>query len=168
LAHKPTTEGFSATQSLTAQSKSYKDKWRTIWQAFNVLQYAPSFSVATQSGLQTGVFSELLSGSNDVFASPTAEFSLDAAWQKACEFSCLSIEQLEAVYAMTQQVPQVGIDLLGADGATIGTAELAWQHLTVAVFMEETDQLPELQDWQFISLQSDNWLEQLKKALGEE
>ena len=69
---------------------------------------------------------------------------------------------------MTQQVPQVGIDLLGGDGATIGTAELAWQHLTVAVFMEETDQLPELQDWQLISLQSDSWLEQLKTALGEE
>ena len=169
LAQKPTTEGFSAAQSLTAQSKSYKDKWRAIWQAFNVLQYAPSFSVATQSGLQAGLFSELLAERAEASTEDMSTTAvLDSAWLDVRELSCLSTEQVQALQSMTSSAPEVGVDLLDSDGVTIGTAELAWQHLEVAVFMEEIDQLPELQGWQCISLQSDNWLEQLKTALGEE
>jgi DEAD/DEAH box helicase domain-containing protein len=168
LAQKPTTEGFSAAQSLTAKSKSYKDKWRAIWQAFNVLQYAPSFSVATQSGLQAGLFSELLVERAESSTEDMPAAVMDSAWLDVRELSCLSAEQVQAVQAITTSAPEVGVDLLNSDGVTIGTAELAWQHLTVAVFMEEIDQLPELQGWQCISLQSDSWLEQLRKALGEE
>lgn len=169
LAQKPTTEGFSAAQSLTAQSKSFKDKWRAIWQAFNVLQYAPSFSVATQSGLQAGLFTELLAERADASAEDMSTTAvMDSAWLDVRELSCLSTEQVQALQSMTSSAPEVGVDLLNSDGATIGTAELAWQHLTVAVFTEEIDQFSELQGWQCISLQSDNWLEQLKTALGEE
>ncbi len=84
------------------------------------------------------------------------------------ELSCLTAEQLQALQGITRSAPEVGIDLQDADGVTIGTAELAWQHLTVAVFLESAEQLPELDGWQCISLESDNWLEQLQLALGEE
>ncbi len=80
----------------------------------------------------------------------------------------LSAEQLQALQGITRSAPEVGADLQNADGATIATAELAWQHLNVAVFLEDAAQLPELDGWQCISLESDNWLEQLQLALGEQ
>lgn len=169
MAHIPAIEGFAAEQALGKQAKAYKDKWRAIWQAFNVLQYAPSFSLATHTGLQSGLFSQLLAESSEFNADTTADATMDSAWQDVRELSCLTSEQLEALKAMTSSAPEVGIDLQDTDGVTIGTAELAWQHLTVAVFLEAVDQLPAaLSGWQFISLESDNWLEQLQLALGEE
>ena len=169
MAHIPAIEGFTAEQALGKQAKAYKDKWRAIWQAFNVLQYAPSFSLATHTGLQSGLFSQLLAESSEFNADTTADATMDSAWQDVRELSCLTSEQLEALQAMASSAPEVGIDLQDTDGVTIGTAELAWQHLTVAVFLEAVDQLPvALSGWQFISLESVNWLEQLQLALGEE
>ena len=168
IASKPTSQGFASEQSLTGQAKDYKDQWRAIWQAFNVLQYVPHFSVATQSGLQSGLFSELLAQRAAFTADIVTGGAMDHAWQEVCELSCLTAEQLQALQGITRSAPEVGIDLQDADGVTIGTAELAWQHLTVAVFLESAEQLPELDGWQCISLESDNWLEQLQLALGEE
>lgn len=168
LAQKPVSEKFASAQGSSTQTKDFKDKWRAIWQAFNVLQYASNFSVATHSGLQSGLFSELLAEHADCNTGDASAGVMDSGWQDLFELSCLTAEQAQAVQAITQSAPEVGIDLLDTDGATIGTAELAWQHLTVAVFAEDIDQLPELEGWQFISLQADNWLEQLKTALGEE
>lgn len=168
IASKPTSQGFASEQSLGPQAKDYKDKWRAIWQAFNVLQYVPHFSVATQTGLQTGLFSELLAQTAELTADIATDGAMDHAWQEVRELSCLTAEQLQALQGITRSAPEVGIDLQDADGVTIGTAELAWQHLTVAVFLESAEQLPELDGWQCISLESDNWLEQLQLALGEE
>lgn len=150
------------------QTSDFKDKWRAIWQAFNVLQYAPRFSAATQSGLRAGLFKELLAESAEVDQDAASAMVMDSEWLDVHEFSCLTTEQIEALQAITQSAPEVGVDLLSAEGSTIGTAELAWQHLTVAVFVEPVKQMPELSGWQFISLESEEWLDQLKLALGEE
>ena len=166
LACKPTSEVFASGQALSTDAKNYKDKWRAIWQAFNVLQYAPSLSVATQSGLQAGLFVDLLAA--DAHVDTAHAQSSDTGWQDVAELSCLSPEQLQALQDITQSAPQVGMDLTDSDGATIGTAELVWQHLTVAVFVEESELLPELTGWQCISMQSPQWLELLKTALEEE
>lgn len=150
------------------QAGHFKDKWRAIWQAFNVLQYAPSFSAVTQTGLQSGLFSPLLTESAAVHAEQAPSISVDNAWQDVRELTDLTVEHIQALQAMTQSAPEVGVDLQDADGVTIGTAELAWQHLTVAVFVEPAEHMPELSGWQFISLASEDWLEQLKQALGKE
>lgn len=150
------------------QVDSFKDKWRAMWQAYNVLQYAPSFSAATQTGLRTGLFKELLAESAEFDQGAAASAVLDNEWLDVRELSCLTSEQVEALQAVIQSAPEVGVDLVNSAGATIGTAELAWQHLTVAVFLEPVEQIPELSGWQFISLKSEEWLDQLKLALGEE
>lgn len=168
IAPKSAANSFAAGQDSSKQANDYKDKWRAIWQAFNVLQYTPSFSVATQTGLQSGLFSELLAHTADLTTDIATNRAMDHAWQEVRELSCLTVEQLQALQGITRSAPEVGIDLQDADGVTIGTAELAWQHLTVAVFLESAEQLPELDGWQCISLESDNWLEQLQLALGEE
>ena len=168
IACKPSTQGFASEQGLAGLAKDYKDKWRTIWQAFNVLQYLPHFSVATQTGLQTQLFSELLAQRAPFTADSVTAEAMDYAWQYVFEISNLSAEQLQALQGITRSAPEVGADLQNADGVTIATAELAWQHLNVAVFLEDAAQLPELDGWQCISLESDNWLEQLQLALGEQ
>lgn len=149
------------------KNSDFKDQWRAIWQAFNLLQYAPSFSIATQTGLQAGLFTDLLTVGEQAFASQPSELLLNADWQDVIELSCLTAEQIEAVQQFTQQAPEVGIDLTGTNGATLGTLELAWENLKVALVVDELAKNSELQDWQFISLESDNWLEQLKLALSE-
>lgn len=151
----------------TSHSDNFKDKWRTIWQAYNVLQYTPILNIATKTGMSAGLFEELLTGDVEVDQSDEAHASMDSAWLDVRELSELDEEQLEALQSITQLVPVVGQDLVDIDGVTIGAAELVWQSEKVALFLEPTDQLPELSGWQFISLQSGNWLEQLKQALGE-
>ena len=168
IACKPSTQGFASEQGLAGLAKDYKDKWRAIWQAFNVLQYLPHFSVATQTGLQTQLFSELLAQRAPFTADSVTAEAIDYAWQDVFEISNLSAEQLQALQGITRSAPEVGADLQNADGVTIATAELAWQHLNVAVFLEDAAQLPELDGWQCISLESGNWLEQLQLALGEQ
>jgi len=39
--------------------KAFYDQWRMVWQAFNILQFAPMLSIATLSGLREGAFAEL-------------------------------------------------------------------------------------------------------------
>ena len=152
----------------------YKDKWRSMWQAFNVLQYAPSFSAGTQTGLESGLFRDLLIENIDDFEPDELSLGLDKDWQKACEFSDLTEEQLEAIYAITQELPEVGEDLIGANGGTILSFEMAWLELKVGLLVDSVEQVEEyknnmeLQDWALISLESVDWLEQLTTVLGKE
>lgn len=150
------------------QIDSFKDKWRAVWQAYNVLQYAPSFSVVTQSGLRAGLFKTLLAERTDLDSEVVATTRLDSEWQDVRELSCLTPEQITAVQALWQSAPDVGVDLINAAGETIGTAELAWSSAAVALFVEPAEQLPELSGWQFVSLATEQWLEQLKQALVKE
>ena len=62
------------------QTSDFKDKWRAIWQAFNVLQYAPRFSAATQSGLRAGLFKELLAESAEVDQDAASAMVMDSEW----------------------------------------------------------------------------------------
>nr|WP_241878106.1 hypothetical protein [Psychrobacter sp. PraFG1]UNK04531.1 hypothetical protein MN210_09595 [Psychrobacter sp. PraFG1] len=145
-----------------------KDKWREIWQAYNLLQYAPSFYAATQTGLQAGSFAHLLIQDDEVTRQADEALAIDNEWIDVRELSELTDEEIKHLQALISEVPDVGIDLTDNSGATIGTAELAWPNHKIALFIESIDQLPQLTDWLFISLDTDNWLEQFKLALDKE
>lgn len=153
-------------------AQEIKETWRRIWQAYNVLQFAPSFYPVTQSGLQAGLFTDLLDTQHkESIASPDANSNLDqdasdGEWVDVHELSELTNDEIQSLQQLIKIAPEVGIDLTNEEGATIGTAELAWFDRHIAVFIEPVDELPELKDWLFISLESDGWLEQLETALG--
>lgn len=144
-------------------AQEIKETWRQIWQAYNVLQFAPSFYPVTQSGLQEGLFTDLLDTQHkESNISPDAKDE----WVDVHELSELTNDEIQSLQQLITIAPEVGIDLTNEEGATIGTAELAWFDRHIAVFIEPVDELPELKDWLFISLESDGWLEQLETALG--
>lgn len=144
-------------------AQEIKETWRRIWQAYNVLQFAPSFYPVTQSGLQSGLFTDLLDTQpKESIISPDAKDE----WVDVHELSELTNDEIKSLQQLITIAPEVGIDLTNEEGATIGTAELAWFDRHIAVFIEPVDELPELKDWLFISLESDGWLEQLETALG--
>ncbi|WP_435980443.1 DEAD/DEAH box helicase [Psychrobacter sp. DM4] len=155
-------------------SKEVKETWRRIWQAYNVLQFAPRFHPVTESGLQVGLFTDLLgmgTEHQESIGSTTASYdvnrsALDKEWVDIRELSELTNDEIMSLQNLITVAPEVGIDLTNEEGATIGTAELAWFDRNIAVFIEPVDELPELKNWLLISLESDNWLEQLETALG--
>ena len=153
-------------------AKEVKETWRRIWQAYNVLQFAPRFHPVTESGLQAGLFTDLLEMERkESIVSPDANSNLDKdaldeEWVDVYELSELTNDEIKSLQQLIIVAPEVGIDLTNEEGATIGTAELAWFDRNIAVFIEPVDELPELKDWLLISLESENWLEQLETALG--
>lgn len=153
-------------------AQEVKETWRRIWQAYNVLQFAPSFYPVTQSGLQAGLFTDLLDTEHQKFiesTDPKSDVDNDDStdeWVDVHELSELTNDEIKSLQQLITVAPEVGIDLTNEEGATIGTAELAWFDRHIAVFIEPADELPELKDWLFISLESDSWLEQLETALG--
>lgn len=155
-------------------AKEVKETWRRIWQAYNVLQFAPRFHPVTESGLQAGLFTDLLemgTEHQESIGSTTANYDvnrnvLDKEWVDVRELSELTNDEIKFLQNLITVAPEVGIDLTNEEGATIGTAELAWFDRNIAVFIEPVNELPELKGWLLISLESENWLEQLETALG--
>ena len=92
--------------------------------------------------------------------------ALDEEWVDVYELSELTNDEIKSLQQLIIVAPEVGIDLTNEEGATIGTAELAWFDRNIAVFIEPVNELPELKDWLLISLEPENWLEQLETALG--
>ncbi len=177
LASQPMLEGFSSTPQRSQTNAQFKAKWRAFWQACNVLQYAPRFSVATHTGLQAGHFTELVADINFKTALTTEQFTADMPaphhvasqdWDEVYELSCLTAEQIEQVLQVTSNAPVVGHDLQNASGETIGTVELAWVPQQVALCIELEPELPEAIDWRLISLVDADWVSQLTQALGEQ
>lgn len=177
LASQPMLEGFSSTPQRSQTNAQFKAKWRAFWQACNVLQYAPRFSVATHTGLQTGHFTELVADINFKAALTTEQLTADMPaphhvasqdWDEVYELSCLTAEQIEQVLQVTSNAPVVGHDLQNASGETIGTVELAWVPQQVALCIELEPELPKAIDWRLISLVDADWVSQLTQALGEQ
>ena len=153
-------------------AKEVKETWRRIWQAYNVLQFAPRFHPVTESGLQAGLFTDLQEMERkESIVSPDANSNLDKdaldeEWVDVYELSELTNDEIKSLQQLIIVAPEVGIDLTNEEGATIGTAELAWFDRNIAVFIEPVNELPELKDWLLISLEPENWLEQLETALS--
>lgn len=156
------------------RSKEVKETWRRIWQAYNVLQFVPRFHPVTESGLQVGLFTDLLemgTEHQESIGSTTENYdvnrnALDKEWVDVRELSELTNDEITSLQNLITVAPEVGIDVTNEEGATIGTAELAWFDRNIAVFIEPANELPELKGWLLISLESENWLEHLETALG--
>lgn len=147
-----------------AHTKEFSQQWRGFWQACNLLQFAPRFTVTTRTGnAQHGYDSALQYWPQRGEQSKSIELS-DEGWQSVLAESLLDPVSLEALSASGLPVPVVGLDLMAGD-ETVGTVELAWPDNKVALSMETVDSLPHVPDWQVISMHSHEWMTALIQIL---
>jgi len=64
-------------------------------------------------------------------------------------------------------LPEVGEDLL-VNEQTVGTAELCWKEMRVALFMEAPEELPLVPGWTLFSVQTADWLPALLALFGKD
>jgi len=167
----------------SSELKIFYDQWRMVWQAFNVLQFAPGCSIATLSGLRAGEFSDLLAldlppyGSDSIPGSiptqPAAGAAAagtkpatprDAEWDDVLELTMLEHADIDWIRQIAPSAPIVGEDLIDQSGVTISTAELLWAAQKIALFIEAETDIPTLPGWVMVSRESDHWQQQLEQA----
>lgn len=110
---------------------AWKRAWRAWLRLFNILQFAGVELVST-CGLREGLYGGLLEGE-----APRAEDA--AAGQLAAllaDVDPLLRPLVQAAAAAGRALPTVGFELLDADGAIAGSAELAWEGAKIAVLMD--------------------------------
>jgi DEAD/DEAH box helicase domain-containing protein len=145
-------------------TKAFSQQWRGFWQAFNLLQFAPRFTVTTRTGVvQHGYDSAL-----HCWPQRGEPLQLDAGeqeeWHAIAAETLLDPVSLASLREANLPLPEVGADLM-VDGEIIATAEMAWPDCQVALFMEIEEKMPVITDWQLISFQSSDWLARLCHAL---
>jgi len=110
---------------------AWKRAWRAWLRLFNILQFAGVELVST-CGLREGLYGSLLEAE-----APRAESA--AAGQLAALLADVdpTLRSLvQAVATAGRVLPTVGFELLGADSAITGSAELAWERAKIAVLMD--------------------------------
>lgn len=130
-------EGLSATlrlfdEAAASDRAAWKRTWRAWLRLFNILQFAEAAEFVATSGLREGLYDSLLG-----FEVPRVRDQAPgglAALLADIEVSLHTLLQAVAVAGRT--LPTPGFELVGADGAIAGTAELAWEGTKIAVLMD--------------------------------
>lgn len=150
--------------TLAKQDKAFSAQWRAFWQAFNLLQFAPRFSVSCRTGVaQHGYDSALVNWPLRGTASGVQDLetpSGGAGWTGVLRDSFIDAFHLEQMRTAGVPVPEVGVDLVDGE-ATVGTAELSWPEPKLALFDAVPDQLPQVSGWHCFSIHSDGWMQDL-------
>ena len=92
---------------------------------------------------------------------------LAEGWDVVIVESFIDDIQLEQLRALNLPVPEVGLDIQIED-ETVGTPELSWPAIKVAVFDVAPDGLPAMPGWLCISCQSPEWLAAVEACFNEE
>lgn len=146
------------------EDKVFHGHWRAFWQAFNLLQFAPRFTLTCRSGIARQAYDRLLGQNEEASECDTPEnlssgsAQPDDGWSDVLEESFIEAAYLALLRAAQVPPPEVGLDLLDGD-TTVGTAELCWPDLQLAVFESSADELPALTGWMLISTQDEGWVQ---------
>ncbi len=123
--------------------EGYRDAWNCTLRAFNLIQFLPGAWWSTSRAVSAGGYPEYP-------PSRVPEGTGSEEWKEAIELAEPEVRDLAACLAdLDSPVPEIGFDLVGARGAVIGTAEMAWPALRLAVLLkdEPTAGFEQL-DWQ--------------------
>ena len=152
---------------LAEQTGTFQQQWRAFWQAFNLLQFAPRFSVSTHTGVLQHGYDSALQDWPQRGPLPVTEPAEGDAWQALVGLSLLDELTLGQLAQAALPLPEVGEDLLVGE-QTVGTAELCWKEAQVALFMEAAKELPLVPGWTLLSVQSADWMPALLALFGKE
>lgn len=148
--------------TFAVQTKEFEMVWRGFWHAVNILQFAPHFVAVTKSGVAHHVYENLLDGWPTLKQVATEEtVNIDnSPWQEVFELCQIDDFSLQQLASSGIACPDVGIDLQ-VESQVLATAELCWQDKLIAVMMEDLIDLPAIPGWTLISVQNQDWLNQL-------
>jgi DEAD/DEAH box helicase domain-containing protein len=140
------------------ETKAFEADWRGFWQAANVLQFAPRFTLCASSDLDGDFLEDLLDQWPNKDTKPASTPHNDPAWDEVFTLSALPGPELAKLRDHGLPAPEVGVDLvIGIE--TVGTAELCWIERKVAVFGpgEEDPQKPA--GWTIVLADGVAWVE---------
>ena len=145
-------------------TKPFERDWRGFWQAANVLQFAPRFTLAVAADLESDLLTNLLEDWEDAITRKGGIHG-DPAWDEVISFSTLDEAVLTALKGQGFPVPIVGLDLVvGIE--TVGTVELAWPDQKVALIGPGDEGVPfPPSGWVVVRAGSTDWLEKIAVAL---
>ncbi len=130
-----------------------KVTWQKLLQIINIGQFLPQFFAGTRKGIENGDFARLEWGNNESTMESTE-------WDKILGFVDETVvEFIHKLASESVPLPEVGYELVGANGAGIGEAELAWEAVKVALLLEY--QLEESREnfaksgWDIVTLDDD-------------
>jgi DEAD/DEAH box helicase domain-containing protein len=146
-------------------TKQFSQKWRSFWQAFNLLQFAPRFTVTTRTGVAQHGYDSALQHWPLRGLPSQQEFTAENSWQLIVSETMIDPVSMALLIEANLPVPEVGADLFSGD-AIIGAAELSWPDRKVALFLDKAEVLPFVPGWQVISIQSADWLPLLCQMLA--
>ncbi len=145
-------------------NKVFEADWRGFWQAANVLQFAPRFTLCASSDAAGEDLEALLEGWPSLLAGAPLVAEDDAAWNEVFTQSLLDAAALNELRAAGIPAPEVGLDLT-RDGATVGTAELCWSEAKVALLLGADEDPQHLERWVLLRATSQDWMQQALLAL---
>lgn len=117
------------------QDKTFERRWIAYWEAANLLQFLPKLTLASASGVKSGVYAQPMKATApDVFAAkPLAQG--EAIWAEVCASSLLS-DRVLRLKEMGFPVPEVGVEILDEAGEVLPEMDLVWKDHKVGIVLE--------------------------------
>jgi DEAD/DEAH box helicase domain-containing protein len=154
----------------TTPDEGFKVAWRAFWHAANVLQFLPGFSMATRTAVSDGSLASTWEHAC-ALAGDVDDVDADAApstpWHEVFELTTLPRKDIEALQALSIPVPEVGLDIAGADGAIVlggDVVELGWPDARVAVLNRAAD--ADVAGWKLVVAEG-SWLDDMASCKNE-
>ena len=118
------------------QSDGYRRIWNGVLRLFTLLQFLPGAWWTTRTGVERNVYPEFPPPAESPAAPQPASGLSDEDWEGATELAAPEVHDLLAeLSGRNAPVPEVGFELVGAEGAVLAEAELGWPALKVAVLL---------------------------------
>ena len=118
------------------QSDGYRRIWNGVLRLFTLLQFLPGAWWTTRTGVERNVYPELPPPAESPAAPRPASGPSDEDWEDATVLAAPEVHDLLGeLSGRNAPVPEVGLELVGAEGAVLAEAEIGWSAHRVAVLL---------------------------------
>ena len=118
------------------EGDGYRRVWNGVLRLFTLLQFLPGVWWTTRTGVERNVYPEFPPPSESPAAPQPASGLSDEDWEGATDLAAPEVhELLRELSGRGAPVPEVGFELVGANGAVLAEAELGWPAHRVAVLL---------------------------------
>lgn len=120
------------------QDKEFERRWNAYWEAANLLQFVPQLTLASASGVQSGIYAPPKAATKPGANAPKSEAGGETLWA-AVGASSLFGDQVSILKDIGVPVPEVGIEILDETGAVLPEMDLVWTKNKVGIVLEADD-----------------------------
>ena len=152
------------------QNHGYRRIWNRVLRLFTLLQFLPGAWWTTRTGVERGIYPEFPPPAESL-APPQPASGLSAEdWEGATELADSEVHDLLGeLFGRGAPPPEVGFELVGAEGAVLAEAELGWPAHRIAVLLanQQADVAAfEAAGWQAFMTGGDDLVEALGSVLA--